>query len=238
VGSFYAFLSETGVRIGEALELRFGDVDFGRRRLKIERQFYRGRERKPKGRKRRTIPISRALAQDLWARQGAPEELLFTSERGKRLDQSNLMSRVLKPAAVRAGVGEWVKAKHGLRAETWVGHHTFRHSCATRLFRSGWNAVQVQKFLGHTDPGFTLRTYVHLLDEDLPEPPAVGNKGATRAAETDRNGRSRSAPFRPSEQGKHATGRDRPKRRLGTHNPLVPGSNPGGRNRTAENRPA
>jgi hypothetical protein len=36
--------------------------------------------------------------------------------------------------------------------------------------RRGWNAVQVQKFLGHADPGFTLRTYVHLLPEDLPEP--------------------------------------------------------------------
>jgi hypothetical protein len=29
----------------------------------------------------------------------------------------------------------------------------------------------VQRFLGHTDPGFTLRTYVHLLAEDLPEVP-------------------------------------------------------------------
>ena len=38
------------------------------------------------------------------------------------------------------------------------------------LFRRGWNAVQVQRFLGHSDPGFTQRTYVHLLDEDLPEP--------------------------------------------------------------------
>jgi hypothetical protein len=38
------------------------------------------------------------------------------------------------------------------------------------LFRRGWNAVQVQRFLGHSDPGFTLRRYVHLLDDDLPEP--------------------------------------------------------------------
>ncbi|MBA2764160.1 MAG: tyrosine-type recombinase/integrase, partial [Thermoleophilaceae bacterium] len=49
--------------------------------------------------------------------------------------------------------------------------HTFRHTCASRLFVSGWNAVQVQKFLGHSDPGFTLRTYVHLLPEDMPEVP-------------------------------------------------------------------
>lgn len=63
------------------------------------------------------------------------------------------------------------------------------------LFRSGWNAKQVQNFLGHSDPGFTLRTYVHLLPEDLPEPsfPPLsvwqgGNAGATKATETRRNG--------------------------------------------------
>jgi hypothetical protein len=84
------------------------------------------------------------------------------------------MSRKLKPAAVEVGLGEWVtrKRRRGSRrvAETWVGFHTFRHTCATMLFRNGWNAVQVQKFLGHADPGFTLSTYVHLLPEDLPDP--------------------------------------------------------------------
>jgi integrase len=81
------------------------------------------------------------------------------------------MSRVLKPAARAAGV-------------EWAGFHTFRHTCATRLFRAGWNAVQVQIFLGHSDPGFTLRTYVHLLDEDLPEVPfGVAVPASPRAEE-------------------------------------------------------
>jgi integrase len=100
------------------------------------------------------------------------------------------MSRVFKPAAVRAGLGKWVKTKKEQRAETWVGHHTFRHTCASRLFRAGWNPKMVSKFLGHTDAGFTLRTYVHLLDEDLPEPPSVGNTWATQEAETGRNAES------------------------------------------------
>jgi len=149
---FYNFLVETGLRIGEAIELRWGDVDFGSKRLRVERQFYRGRVRKPKGRKVRSISLARETAQQ-WARQGSPDELIFTSAQGTRLDQLNLMSRTLKPAAVRAGLGEWVKGKRGERAKTWVGHHTFRHSCASRLFRSGWNPKMVSKFLGHTDAG-------------------------------------------------------------------------------------
>jgi hypothetical protein len=54
--------------------------------------------------------------------------------------------------------------------------------------------VQVQKVLGHADAGFTLRTYIHLLPEDLPEPAfldaitgRVGNAWATRASENTRN---------------------------------------------------
>jgi integrase len=32
------------------------------------------------------------------------------------------------------------------------------------LFEHARNIKQVQEWLGHADPGFTLRTYVHLMD--------------------------------------------------------------------------
>jgi integrase len=105
--------------------------------------------------------------------RGGADELVFAADRGGRIIRSNMMRRVLKPAAVEAGLGTWAGTGRERRADTWVGFHTFRHTCATMLFRAGWNAVQVQKFLGHSDPGFTLRTYVHLLPEDLPEPPSL-----------------------------------------------------------------
>ena len=37
------------------------------------------------------------------------------------------------------------------------------------LFRYGLNAKQVQVWLGHHSPAFTLATYVHLLADDLPD---------------------------------------------------------------------
>ena len=37
------------------------------------------------------------------------------------------------------------------------------------LFRAGLNAKQVQVWLGHHSPAFTLATYVHLVADDLPE---------------------------------------------------------------------
>lgn len=176
---FFEFLYETGLRISEAIEVRHRDVDGTW--LHVDRRFYRGTVGLPKGRKRRRVPLSKPMAQCLWTmrRAAGPDDLLFASARGARIDPSNVMSRVLKPAAVEAGLGCWIKTERGRRADTWIGFHTFRHTRATALFRDGWNAVQVQKFLGHADPGFTLRTYVHLLPEDLPEPAPVGHSAAT-----------------------------------------------------------
>jgi integrase len=128
------------------------------------------------------------MVQALWQlrkkTRAVDEELVFTAERGARVDASNVMSRVLKPAAVAAGLGAWSRSPKGaLVADTWVSFHTFRHTCATALFRAGWNAVQVQRFLGHHKASFTLDTYVHLLEEDLPEPAFGGFQVARLAAD-------------------------------------------------------
>lgn len=45
--------------------------------------------------------------------------------------------------------------------------HAFRHTCASLLFAGGYNVKQVSGWLGHADPVFTLRTYVHLLGDGV-----------------------------------------------------------------------
>jgi Phage integrase family len=99
----------------------------------------------------------------------------------------------------RRGKREGVLKKAGRRAGVpWVGFHSFHHTCATMLFRSGLNAKQVQVWLGHHSPAFTLGTYVHLLSDDLPDAGFLdaltgpesgpgGNNGATSSTETSRD---------------------------------------------------
>jgi integrase len=172
---FFRMLAWSGLRIGEAIELRWKDIDLGQRTVHVRRRYFAGRVGPPKSRYgKRRLRLTPELAQALWRlraeTKAADDELVFTVAGGNRIDASNLMSRVLKPAAVEAGLGEWVQDEHRLRADSWVGFHSFRHTCATILFRRGWNAVQVQRWLGHHKPSFTLDTYVHLLEEDIPEP--------------------------------------------------------------------
>jgi integrase len=156
------FLAATGLRISECLALRWSEVDFGRRRVLVRRRLRGGSFGPPKSRYgRRDVPVSSAMGQRLWAarkeRRAGDGEPMFASSSGGYLDSANVLRRVVKPAARSAGV-------------PWAGLHTLRHTCATMLFRRGLNAKQVQVWLGHHSPAFTLATYVHLLPDDLPDP--------------------------------------------------------------------
>jgi integrase len=181
---FVRFLAHTGLRIGEAVALRWEHVDLGRRRVLVRERVYRGAVDRPKSRYgRRDVPLSPGMARGLWElRKRSPfpadQDPVFASQTGTPTDSANLYSRVFKPAAQRAGVG-------------WAGFHTLRHTAGTTFFRAGWNAKQVQMVLGHHSPAFTLETYVHLLPEDLPDPDFLDALEGSdrRRSDGDRHGR-------------------------------------------------
>ncbi len=120
---------------------------------------------------RRKVPLASDIAGELRALRIEPYEPVFPSQAGTRLDRDNVRNRVIRPAAKKASV-------------PWCGFHTFRHTCASVLFAEGRNVVQVQRWLGHHAPSFTLDTYIHLLEDDLGEPltpiePPQPDKSAT-----------------------------------------------------------
>ncbi|HYH59588.1 MAG TPA: site-specific integrase [Thermoleophilaceae bacterium] len=175
-------LAATGVRRSEliALQGKHLKLDGGDPLIRV-----RQRVRRMKGKglvvgalksryARRDLPIPLGLADRLRALQTPAAEFVFTSQVGTVIDPDNVFERVLRPACEEAGA-------------EWAGFHTFRHTVASRLFAQGRNVVQVQKWLGHHSPSFTLDTYVHLLDGDLGGPLGVATPVATEATESARN---------------------------------------------------
>ena len=97
-----------------------------------------------------------------------PKAPVFPSSTDTPLMPANVYRRVLSPAAISVGFAEEVISKSGkAHVRSTVAFHVFRHTCASLLFEEGRNVKQVADWLGHADPGFTLRTYIHLLDAGL-----------------------------------------------------------------------
>jgi integrase len=153
---FFEFLAHTGLRISEAFGLTWENLELGDKpHVKVREQFYRGKRRGLKsGSGRRDIPLSEGMAARLLAHRRdsyiGPKAPVFASKAGTPLNVNNVRNRVLDPAAKSVGLT--------------VGFHAFRHTCASLLFERGRNVKQVAVWLGHADPSFTLRTYVHLMD--------------------------------------------------------------------------
>jgi integrase len=163
--TMFRLLAATGLRVSEliALEWRHLRLDGSEPAVRVRRAIVRGRIEPPKSRHgRREVPLDAGLVSELRRRHqgsewGRDEDLVFPSLEGTVLNPENLRRRVLGPASEEAGA-------------PWAGFHTFRHTCAALLFDRGLNVKQVQRWLGHHSPSFTLDTYVHLLDEKLAEP--------------------------------------------------------------------
>jgi integrase len=179
---FFEFLAVTGLRISEAIGLTWEHVDLGDRpHVKVREQFYRGERRRLKsGSGRRDIPLSKAMAARLLAHRRdtykGPKAPVFASEVGTPLNTNNIRNRVLDPAAKSISLS--------------IGFHAFRHTCASMLFEEGRNVKQVAEWLGHSDPSFTLNTYVHLMDAGVGtglDLDAQGNTGATGGLQTAAN---------------------------------------------------
>jgi integrase len=157
---FFEFLTHTGLRISEAIGLRWENVYLGENpHIKVREQVYRGKRRKLKsGAGRRDIPLSPGMAARLLRHRRdtyrGPKSPVFPSSIGTELIRGKVAERILNPAREAVGL-------------EWVSFHAFRHTCASLLFQDGKNIKQVQVWLGHADPSFTLRTYVHLMDDGV-----------------------------------------------------------------------
>ena len=167
--------SGLGLRQGEIIGLPVDAVDFLRRvvRVRIQVRLVGNQPvfAPPKGRHERDIPlpesVSLALAAHLAARPPRPvtlpwlepggkprrEALIFTTVRGLAIHRNTFNTEAWRPAREAAG----------LENTRENGMHALRHYYASVLLAGGVDIRALSEYLGHHDPGFTLRIYAHLM---------------------------------------------------------------------------
>jgi integrase len=165
-----------GHRQGELFGIAVEDVDFLGRWVQVRRQvrIIHGQLvfSTPKGGKDRRVPLVEAVALRLAAHieayapvavtlpwkvpDGEPVtvNLLFTTE-GRKAIVRNEFNKLWRKARTSAGVPDTREN----------GCHVMRHTAASAWLAAGVDIRTVAEYLGHADPGFTLRTYSHLMPD-------------------------------------------------------------------------
>jgi integrase len=158
-----------GLRIGETLGLKWGDIDWDGRVLHIRRALMRrGGETslvEPKSRSsRRNVPIPVPMAEALQrhrAREAAKRlELGFSELTDDHLVFTAADAGPLKPSGLNRRFRTALDAA-GLRSRRW---HDLRHGCATLLLASGADLKVVSAILGHASISLTGNTYAAVVD--------------------------------------------------------------------------
>ncbi|MFE7464183.1 tyrosine-type recombinase/integrase [Streptomyces sp. NPDC057499] len=175
-----------GLRQGEILGVSVDALSFEDGLLHVVQQLKLSRSKPvfapPKGGKLRDVPIPEPVADALrahmkqfppvevtlpWATPDGPKvtkQLLFTGPMGNHVWRTSLNEEAWKPALVAAGVIPEPETKEERYAAAREhGMHALRHFYASALLDGGENIKAVSEYLGHGDPGLTLRVYAHLM---------------------------------------------------------------------------
>jgi integrase len=160
-----------GLRQGEALGLKWSDIDLDAGTLRVNRQLLRMRRggeksgklvfSEPKNASRRTVGLPQRAIEALRShrkthleeqlRSGSKWQdngLVFATGKGTPLDAQNIVNRHFKPLLTRAELPD-------------IRWHDLGHTCATLLLSRGTHPKLVQHLLGHASISMTLDRYSH-----------------------------------------------------------------------------
>jgi integrase len=160
----FFLLARTGLRIGEALALQIGDLDFGHRPISVQRNLVKGVLGLPKSGLTRQVDMSTQLMRVLgnivlnrkeqlirlgMSVEELPSMWLFQNQAGQPMDDSKVrkvFARLLTKAAL---------AQRNL--------HFLRHTFASLLIQQGESLAYVKEQMGHSSIDITVDVYGHLV---------------------------------------------------------------------------
>lgn len=157
------FLTNTGLRWGEAAGLHWHHIDLERGVIRVSDVHSEGEIKPyPKGRRQRYVPVFDWVVADIPKRTsarscGVPHRegvcrsgLVFPTSTGAAMDDRNFYRRVLAPALRDAGL-----------ADLGATIHDLRHTYASWLVQGGVALERISELLGHASLS-TTQIYAHL----------------------------------------------------------------------------
>lgn len=146
----------TGLREGELIGLKWGDLDWSNAQLLVRRTFNHGRFCDPKSKtSRRRVDLAPELIRELkkWRLACPPSELdlVFPNTIGRPENAAGMLYRSFFPALTRAKLPR-------------IRFHQLRHTFASLLIDQGEHPKYIQNQLGHSSIQVTMDIYGHLME--------------------------------------------------------------------------
>ena len=147
-----------GLRVGEAITLRWRSVDLARGRLTVEV----GKTSAA----RRTVDLSPDLREALVVhRQAAgdtqPDALVFVTRAGTQQTRHNVRRRVLLPSVGRANRA---LVAAGMAPISELTNHSLRRTYCALAYEAGASPAYVMAQLGHVDAALSLEVYAKVVE--------------------------------------------------------------------------
>ena len=170
LGALFSVALAIGLRKGEALGLRWNDIDFEREELRVRNQLQRVKGqglilREPKTeRSRRRIKLPPQIVEALRAHKARQDrERLFAGDRWQETGHvfTTSIGTPIEPTNINKHFSRLVR-ESGLPHQTF---HDQRHWCATMLLARGVPVQQVMDLLGHTLVATTVDMYRSQIEE-------------------------------------------------------------------------
>ena len=150
--ALYVLAVTTGLRQGELIGLKWGDLDLNAGVLRVRRTVFVGAINPPKtARSNRTVRLTEEAIRAL-TNHSRESEWVFSTKVGTPISCHNLTNRSWKPLLRKVGLPD-------------IRFHDLRHTCATLLLTKGVHPKIVQEMLGHSSITITLDLYSHVLPD-------------------------------------------------------------------------
>ncbi len=166
---FFLTALRAGLRKGEVIALKWGDIQFGEndrssnRYILVQRNWACDEFTSPKSKKSRRVDLSRQLRQVLidlrdehllaayaQDRASIADDLVFPSKAGTPIKPDNIAVRYMQPALAKAGLRKF-------------RFHDLRHTFGSLLIQDGASLTYVKEQMGHSSIQITVDTYGHLV---------------------------------------------------------------------------
>jgi integrase len=170
LGWAFVLILHTGLRLGEALALRWKDIDWEGKVLTVSGSLSSIKNR---NRKNETDPCYISIIKTAKTKSSQGRKIPLNASAMKAL--AELRQETGKYSYVCAShTGGNINGSNFYKTHIQIcrragihcsGVHALRHTFASRLFNAGVDVKTVSGLLGHADVGITYNTYIHVAQE-------------------------------------------------------------------------